>query len=305
VARWVKRGRVFAPERDLPWEGSHAAVPCARVIDGAVRVFFSPRDPDGRSHVAWFDLDPVRPEKPVRVADAPALEPGPPGAFDESGAMGSWVVDVDREIWLYYIGWTKGVTVPFYNSIGLARSHDGGQTFERVAAGPIVGRDRIDPYFTGSSCVMVDEGSWRMWYLSCTGWEVVDGRPVHSYHIRHATSEDGLDWRRDGRPCIDFEHDGEHAISRPSVIRDGGLYRMWYSWRGPSYRIGYAESADGVGWVRKDAEAGIGVSAEGWDSESVEYPCVFDYEDRRWMLYNGNGYGETGIGLAELVDLVD
>ena len=27
---------------------------------------------------------------------------------------------------------------------------------------------------------------------------------------------------------------------------------------------------------------------------------MFDYDGRRWMLYNGNGYGETGIGLAVL-----
>ena len=30
----------------------------------------------------------------------------------------------------------------------------------------------------------------------------------------------------------------------------------------------------------------------------VEYPCVFDWDGRRYMLYNGNGYGRTGVGLA-------
>jgi hypothetical protein len=75
---------------------------------------------------------------------------------------------------------------------------------------------------------------------------------------------------------------------------------MWYSYRGSSYRIGYAESDDGVAWVRKDEEAGIDVSPDGWDSEMIEYPCVFDHAGSRYMLYNGNGYGATGIGLAEL-----
>jgi len=301
MPRWVKRGRVFELPPHLPWARSHASVPCAKVIgEDRVRVFFSARDGEERSSVGWFDLDPREPGRRGRVCEHAALRPGGLGAFDESGAMGSWVVEAAGHTWLYYIGWTRGVTVPFYNSIGLARSDDAGVSFQRVSDGPIVGRDRIDPYFTASSCVLVDDGVWRMWYLSCTGWEVVDGRPRHSYHIRHATSDDGVEWRRDGRICIDFEHSGEYAISRPSVLRDGDLYRMWYSWRGPSYRIGYAESRDGLAWVRKDGEAGIDVSAAGWDSEMIEYPCVFDFAGRRYMLYNGNDYGRTGIGLAEL-----
>jgi hypothetical protein len=151
---------------------------------------------------------------------------------------------------------------------------------------------------------MIDEGIWKMWYLSCTGWDKVDGKARHSYHIRYAESDDGLSWQRSGRVCIDYQSKEEYAISRPSVLRDGDLYRMWYSYRGSSrasgYRIGYAESDDGVDWVRKDEEAGIDVSPEGWDSEMIEYPCVFDHFGSRYMLYNGNGYGATGIGLAEL-----
>ncbi len=75
---------------------------------------------------------------------------------------------------------------------------------------------------------------------------------------------------------------------------------MWYAFRGERYRIGYAESADGRRWTRLDGHAGIDVSASGWDSESIEYPHVFDHGGRRYMLYNGNGYGKTGFGLAVL-----
>ena len=92
----------------------------------------------------------------------------------------------------------------------------------------------------------------------------------------------------------------EYAISRPSVLKEDGLYKMWYSYRGQSYRIGYAESTDGLYWERKDEEAGIDASKSGWDSEMIEYPYVFDHKGERYMLYNGNGYGKTGIGLAVL-----
>ena len=45
---------------------------------------------------------------------------------------------------------------------------------------------------------------------------------------------------------------------------------------------------------------GIDVSPYGWDSEMIEYPFIFEHKDRIYMLYNGNGFGKTGFGLAVL-----
>jgi len=84
------------------------------------------------------------------------------------------------------------------------------------------------------------------------------------------------------------------------VLKDSDIYRMWYSYRGTAYAIGYAQSTDGINWVRRDNETGIQMSQDGWDSEMIEYPCVFDHKGKRYMLYNGNEYGKTGIGLAIL-----
>jgi hypothetical protein len=33
-------------------------------------------------------------------------------------------------------------------------------------------------------------------------------------------------------------------------------------------------------------------------SEMIQYPFVFDHDGERYMLYNGNGYGRTRVGLA-------
>ena len=79
---------------------------------------------------------------------------------------------------------------------------------------------------------------------------------------------------------------------------------MWYSFRAQptidSYRIGYAESADGLEWVRMDDRVGIDVSSSGWDSEMICYPKVFEHQGKLYLLYNGNGYGKSGFGLAVL-----
>jgi hypothetical protein len=139
-----------------------------------------------------------------------------------------------------------------------------------------------------------------MWYISGVKWEREGGNPKHYYHIKYAESRDGYEWKRKGLVCIDFKSKEEYAIARPCVIKEKGYYEMWYSYRGENYKMGYAKSKDGLRWERKDEEAGIDVSESGWDSEMIEYPFVFDHKGERYMLYNGNGFGKTGIGLAVL-----
>jgi hypothetical protein len=187
--------------------------------------------------------------------------------------------------------------VPFYLMAGVAVSRDGAP-FERRSPAPLLDRSASDPYLTASPFVSLEEGRWRMWYVSGSDWAPTPAGPRHRYNIRYAESDDGLAWRRNGHVCLDYRDAAEYAFARPWVIKDADLYRMWFAVRGSRYAIGYAESLDGVTWERRDDEAGLVPSHEGWDSEMVEYPCVFDHAGTRYMLYNGNDYGRSGVGLA-------
>ena len=297
---WKKLGRVFCPSGEHSWMQTHAAVPIAEHIDeNYFKIYFSTRDKDNKSYTSYIVLDITDPKTILDVCDKPILSPGEIGEFDDSGAMATWLTSYKGRKYLYYIGWNLGVTVPFRNSIGLAEKVDD-KRFVRSFKGPIIDRTITEPHFNASCCVLVEDGKWMMWYLSCTNWDLKDGVPSHRYHIKYAESHNGVAWRRDGHVAIDYLNDKENAISRPSVIRDNDCWKMWFSSRGDSYRINYAESLDGYKWERKDSLVGIDISNEGWDSEMIEYPFVFDHDGRRYMLYNGNSYGETGFGLAVL-----
>jgi hypothetical protein len=228
----------------------------------------------------------------------PVLSPGALGTFDDSGVTMSCVVEGDDATLLYYTGWTRGISVPFYFYVGLAIRPLGEHDFKRYSPAPILERDAIDPYLTASPWVIREGDTWRMWYVSCTGWAMFEESPRHYYHLRYAESADGIHWRREGTVAIDFADDREYAISRPCVIRDEDCYRMWFAARGKSYRMGYAESSDGLSWDRHDDQAGVEPSMSGWDSEMVAYPAIFDLAGVRYMLYNGNDYGRGGIGYA-------
>ena len=295
--QWSKRGLVLSPPMHLAWARSHAALPMVEPIGGArAHVYFSARDDRSRAQIGRATLDLDSPAAPDFEPE-PVVRLGPAGSFDDSGVTGGCLVSAGETHHLYYSGWRLPGDVPFEFFIGCAVSRGGGN-FEKVSAEPVLGRSASDPYLTASPAILIEGGVWRMWYVSGTGWT---GKEPN-YLIRYAESMDGIEWRPTGRACIGYDRPGEHAIARPHIVKDGALYRMWYSHRGDSYRIGYAESNDGLEWRRLDAEAGIDVSAEGWDSQMVCYPWVGDFGGKRRMLYNGNAYGRTGIGQATLDD---
>ena len=298
---WDKQGILFNSNifEDKNLIGSQ--LPIARIINkatGLIRGYFSSRDSKNRSEIHFFDFD-IKTSKILELSKKTVFKHGKLGAFDDSGITLGSIVEYKNQQLLYYTGWNLTLNVPMNNSIGVAILE--GNEFKRLGDGPVMTRTLKEPYSCASPFVMKDQGILKMWYASMDKWTDTDDEPLHHYNIKYAESNDGITWSRKGIISIDYEKVGEYAFGRPFVLKENDLYKMWYSYRGVAYRIGYAESTDGIHWIRKDHKAGIDVSNTGWDSEMIEYPFIFDHQDGRYMLYNGNDYGKNGIiGLARL-----
>lgn len=309
---WQKQGLIFCPRGEYEWNRSHAQIPVADHLNNdTLRIYYGTRDAKNRTHTSYIDVDASNPGRILYEHDAPILPLGKLGSFDDCGVMPSWVLDHEGCKYLYYIGWTVRNTVPYHNSIGLAISDDGGSSFQRFSDGPLFSPTVLEPYFTGTSCVLIENGVWKNWYLSCTKWEMINGRAEPFYHLKYAESGDGICWRREGRVAVDYKSGDEGGIVKASVQKRDGRYEMWYAYRkgwgyrddiSRSYRIGYAESVDGIEWCRLDDKAQIDVSIHGWDSRMLTYPHVIDHGPNRYLFYNGNKFGQTGFGYARWVD---
>jgi predicted GH43/DUF377 family glycosyl hydrolase len=300
---WIKQGRIFKPEGQYDWVVSHSMLPIPeRRGDDLYRIYFSGRDNRNRSLVGYVEIDIREPSRILKLSEKPVLGLGELGTFDDNGVTPSWIIDHGGKKYLYYVGWNQGSTVRMAEMAGLAVSTDGGEQFTRISRAPILERTDREPLsLLAATCVRIENGIWRMWYVSGVEWV---HRDFVKYDIKYAESDDGIHWKRDGKPCLGFKSPEEYAVARPSVLKEGGLYKMWFAYRQgqETYRIGYAESVDGRIWDRKDPVGGLDVSETGWDSEMVEYPYVFDHKGKRYLLYNGNGYGKNGFGYAVWAD---
>ena len=265
------------------------------IQDDRFRIYFSCRDEENRSAISWIEIDLKEPTRVLAESIDPVLLPGEDGFFDDNGCSIGCILPVGGKRYLYYMGWHLTVRVPWQNTLGLAISDGPGQPFRRWSRFPMMPLDESDPYTISYPWVINEGGLFRMWYGSNIEWGRQKGDMRHL--IKYAESRDGIVWRR-GDIAIDFGFPGEYAMCKPCVIKDGSTYKMWFCSRGDTYRIRYAESDDGIKWRRIDDKASIDVSSDGWDSEMIEYPCVFDHAGKRYLLYSGNGYGRAGFGIA-------
>jgi hypothetical protein len=304
---WIRQGQIFDPREHRDWAGTHAQVPTVLLYPDRVRIFYADRDSAARSFITYLDVDRQHLKRVLYFHKAPLLPLGDRGTFDDDGMMPGCAIRHDRYVYLYYNGWNRGVTVPYRNSVGIAVSEDDGVSFRRLYRGPVLDRTAQEPHMAVTPTILKEGRLWRMWYVSGLCWIEAEGRNEPVYVIKYATSQDGIVWRRPNHQCIKQSHDLE-AFSHPSVVKLGGRYLMWYSYRDSrdfrdgagAYRIGYAESADGLEWERLDNLNGLDVASDGWDSRMTCYPSVFALDGRIVMIYNGNSFSQTGFGYAIL-----
>lgn len=307
--KWQKLKHLYAPEGDFEWRQTHAANPFGEwVSQDRLMVYFTCRDACNRSYISALILNARNDFEIEAVCERPLVSPGEAGLFGDSGAAMGFLITKGKQRFLYYLGWNLKVTVPWLNTIGLAVSQelagDGFPIFRKHSRAPLLDRSEEDPFSISYPSVLYDKGKYRMWYGSNLSWGKDEKSMKHVF--KYAESEDAIHWIRSGKVVLAHKYPNEFALSKPFVIKEkDGSYKMWYSYRGrgniKTYRIGYATSFDGIEWLRRDEEAGIDVSDSGWDAEMICYPFVFDYQGQRFMLYNGNGYGKTGFGIAVLV----
>lgn len=276
--------------------------------DKVWRIYYSTRTKEVISYPYFLDVEAGNPSHILNVGDKPLLTPGKPGTFDDCGITPTSIVQIDEHRkYLYYCGWNRKTTVSYSLSIGCAEIIDDKEC-HKISDGPIMERSIYNPISVSAPMVIFDNGIFKMWYISFLSWDEFNGKREPVYVVKHATSENGIDWKCDDRICVGSEYVGE-AIGRPWVIKDEGIYKMWFSTRGiedyrtkngKHYMIGYAESDDGIHWTRRPDKFDFTTSPTGWDSEMLEYASVKRFKNKYYMLYNGNHFGQTGFGYAEM-----
>ncbi len=296
--KWTKKGSIFRPDPEFPWMKTYAWAPTAEQIDDDIfKVYFGGRNADNMTQTGWFTFNINNPETVLDISREPILKLGPLGSFDDSLILSCAVVNHDDKKYLYYVGWMQGKRVRYYPALDWPYLPTTGKRFKNIH-GAMIERSDNDPYGMASPFVLYDNGTWHLWYASYRRWELRGDEPWPHYEIRYARSTDGVNWACRNRRCIGSED--QEAVARPYILKEDGVFKMWYCYRIKygNYTIGYAESVNAEDWELMPDKVGIELSDSGPDSLMMAYPCVFNHRGKKYMLYNGNNFGEEGICMA-------
>jgi predicted GH43/DUF377 family glycosyl hydrolase len=314
--KWKKLGKIFDPREYQTGRLMQVFTQSTTILifEKFVRVYFSSRplpssENSQLSFIFYIDLDRNNMLNILNIVSEPVLNLGALGTFDEFGTNPVSVIREQDEVRMYYSGYTRCESVPFNAVIGVAISQDSGETFSRLGDGPVLSYSPDEPYLLGSPRIRKYDEKWYLFYVAGKEWLQTDkAKPEPVYKIRMASSDDGINWNKLGKDLIESKLGEYECQACPDVIFHNGTYHMFFSYRQSNnykgkeggYKIGYASSADMINWNRCDEMAGMSVSESGWDSEMVSYPHVFILDGETYMLYQGNGMGRDGFGLAKL-----
>lgn len=235
----------------------------------------------------------------------PVITYGQFGNWDNYRRLGS-VIRVDDTLKMWFVA---SKDMPFEMQLGYAWSVDG--VSWNIYPEPILsaGQDgEWDDYLVFEPSVVYTGGEYHMWY---SGYDDDNYTPK----IGHATSPDGINWEKDieNNPVLEGGIEGSYLegwVCFPNVLRIDGMFKMWFSGHDvfEHYRIGYAESADGIEWDYITEEPVLTIGAnETWDDIMVCRPSVMIADNQYKMWYSGNDGSRYKIGLAlgDIVTKVD
>ena len=224
---------------------------------------------------------------PPLIRQGAVLSWGPPGSFD-SGELGGPAVLLDAGVYrMWYFGGSGGAS-----QLGYATSSDGRNW---VKQGPA-----LSPTLPSEAGIIaypevVKLGAgYRMWY---------SGGGPGSYRIFGAMSNDGVSWTKEG-VVLDAGTAGsadDQQVWDPSVVVQGGTFRMWYSGSSSSdplrYQIFLATSSNGVNWTRRGLVLSPGGSGS-LDSDEVLNAAVRVVGSSYEMIYAGGFAGAQKLFYA-------
>lgn len=298
---WQKKGLIFQNDTSLWWSKKYAGIPTVDVIsDDILRIYYYSMDEKMDGRISFIEVEAKNPSTIIHIEKEPALDIGEAGTFDDCGVCPSTILKINNKKYLFYLGVQRTEKTPYMYFAGMAVQTTDNK-FKRLQKTPVLDRTEHEPYTRSATTIIKIKEHYRMWYVSAFEWFKWNNKLYPKYILRTATSTDGFNWNTENTEVIKFKNNDEFGFGRPWTVFEDDVYKLYYSIRSVStpYKLGYAESVDGLTWERKDELMNLPCSKEGWDSEMICYPCVVNTKHGKYLFYNGNSHGASGFGYAK------
>lgn len=291
VAKTIRR-LLLAPS-SAPWWASTSIGASAATHRESLIFFVGGRATDNRSRIGMITLDSDELSRTgARLSKEPILDVGPSDSYYRDGVSYPSLYKYRGEEKLLFTGWRR-VGNTFENHLGVADFCESSGSW-RPQMSPLFKEETLG---TGSATVVESDDGDFLIVTRFLGWSTLGRKWIPFYRPWIAELDEGGTWRL-VTELQGLETLRDLAIARPMWMQYEKNTLLWLSVRsGNKYRI-IAGSLDGR---RFQEDPSLCIHPEGagaWDSQSVEYAAPFKRAGKLAVLYNGDGFGSTGIGIA-------
>lgn len=234
----------------------------------------------------------------IKYVGNPVFSPGLAGEWDDIITIGTVLKDDDEPVDKYKMWYIGGETSAGEGeSVGYATSSDGIDWVTHSNNPVMTHGSTWDINGIETITVIKDGSTYKMWY---EGEDILGDNT-----IGYATSSDGISWEPySGNPVFSVAWDNE-GTKEPWVIKDGSLYKMWYTSQSESDIgcIGLATSSDGIIWQRQGVDPVMSPSLSWENGAGLGNPRVTKNQSIYTMAYCAHDEFENKrIGLATSSD---
>ena len=258
-------------------------------------LYITGRDSTNRSVIGRAVWDPSKPQELQEISKDPIIELGDLGTFYDSGMSYPFLLEVKNDTYMYFTGWKKGSTVPFYNRIGLCIKRNNEDSFV-VKQSPILPLTDDDCFGSGSMQVIKEKESFTMFYTSFLGWTNNKGKISHKYKLKRTNSSNGIIWDDNREHLITNMSCKFDNICKPFLHKENFYFCARDN--GEDYSIYVLE--DYLNNDENIKKVDFSIVSSDWDAYGQAYPTLIDINEKTFLFYSGNNYGEGGMGVAIL-----
>ncbi len=220
-----------------------------------------------------------------RFVNEPVLLSGEPGSWDCLSVSAPVVIKENNLYKMFYTGHNDSFG---QWSIGLAISYDG-VNWEKITGPVLSGSILTNDFKITASDIEKINGIYYL-YLTCKN-------NLDDYHIRFATSTDGINWQMNYEPLLVKTEIWEgNAIYFPSVVKIDSQFKMVYM-NSPSndiHAFGIASSSDGVHWTKSMNNPIFTELSTNNNYSKIAYPHYY-YEDNNEMIFYSGWYNSDVV----------
>lgn len=280
-----------------PWApegiGPCCPLPGSPSTDGSLGLFVAGRDHHGEQRIAHIEVQTKG--TPRAHLHNLVLDQGPPGAFDANGVGYPFVTTLAGTPTLLFVGWLRlSGPAPFRNDIAMT-TLDAQWQIESRPAIPLIPPTSLEPYGTGSCCVVAAPDGPRLLYTSFGPWHCTDEASNPSYAIRDVPLAQAHLATRQAKITVP-RHGGEYAMAHPSTFTSKSGFLCAFTARGPAYRLFLAISPDGLTWQR--LPSAVSIASGVLDSGMQCYPRFVHTGEGPVLIYSGDRYGRQTLLLS-------